>query len=140
MWLCHHNSILVKEVIASRGISCDSVSPLCKCQRESIIHMPREYGVAFNFWRKIRVSYPLDNSFRYNSCDWLRTNCLSKLVHQSTIPWNILFPFAIWFLWKHRNIMVFENTTLNPKFHANCINQALEYFFCISKVSNKSIR
>ena len=110
MWLCHHNSILVKEVIASRGISCDSVSPLCKCQRESIIHMPREYGVAFNFWRKIRVSYPLDNSFRDNLCDWLRTNCLSKLVHQSTIPWNILFPFAIWFLWKHIHIMVFENT------------------------------
>ncbi|KAK9986163.1 hypothetical protein SO802_031114 [Lithocarpus litseifolius] len=109
------------------------VYPLCKCQSESIIHMLRECGVALDFWRKIGVPYPLDSSFKDNMCDWLKTNCLSKLVHQSTIPSNILFPFAIWSLWKHINSVVFENTTLNPKIHTTCINQALEYFLCISK-------
>lgn len=33
--------------------------------------------------------------------------------------------------------MFFENTTLNPRIHTTCINQALEYFFCISKTPQK---
>nr|POF05708.1 putative ribonuclease h protein [Quercus suber] len=55
------------------------------------------------------------------------------------IPWNPLeelIPFcyfAVWGLWKHRNRVVFENTTLNHSLHKSCINLAIEYFFCVGK-------
>lgn len=30
LWLCLHNSIPVREVLASSGIMCDKICPLCK--------------------------------------------------------------------------------------------------------------
>ncbi|KAL0016946.1 hypothetical protein SO802_004015 [Lithocarpus litseifolius] len=34
---------------------------------------------------------------------------------------------------KHRNRVVFENTTLNPKLHDSCLKQAIEYVYYVGK-------
>ena len=55
--LCHHNSVLVREVIASRGIECEAVCPLYNSDAETIIHMLRDCPFAAAFleknWRAI---------------------------------------------------------------------------------------
>ena len=43
-------------------------------------------------------------------------------------------PFALWCLCKQRNRVVFQNTTLNPNLHKQCINQAVEYFYSVGKI------
>ena len=48
-----------------------------------------------------------------------------------------LFAFAIWNLWKHRNKVVFENTTLNSNLHEQSTSQALEYYYCVGKIKNQ---
>ena len=50
------------------------------------------------------------------------------------LPWSTQFLFAIWGLWKHRNRVVFENSPLNFCLHKSCIQQSMEYHFCVSKV------
>ena len=66
--------------------------------------------------------------------DWLRKNCLdSKVSHFNGIPWSILFPLAVWNLWKHRNCMVFQNTPLNLNLHSLCMKAATDYFYCVGK-------
>ena len=65
--------------------------------------------------------------------DWLRVNCLSKAMHQFSVPWRYLFPFATWELWKHRNKVAFENTPLNTNLHRLCITQAMEFYYCVGK-------
>lgn len=42
LWLCLHNSVPVKEVLAARGISCDGRCPLCKDHVETISHLLKE--------------------------------------------------------------------------------------------------
>lgn len=42
LWLCMHNSIPVREVLATRGINCSKLCPICRNQDESIEHMLRE--------------------------------------------------------------------------------------------------
>ena len=46
----------------------------------------------------------------------------------------MIFPFAVWFLWKHHNKVVFDNIPLNMNLHNLCLSQALEFFFCVRKV------
>ena len=50
------------------------------------------------------------------------------------LPWSAQFLFAIWGLSKHRNRVVFENSPLNFCLHKSCIQQSMEYHFCVSKV------
>ena len=38
LWLCLHGSVPVYDVLASRGINCDKLCPLCKCRDETITH------------------------------------------------------------------------------------------------------
>ena len=45
------------------------------------------------------------------------------------------FTFAIWNLWKQRNGMVFNNTTLNANLHRISKNQALEFYYCVGKLN-----
>ena len=80
------------------------------------------------------VPYPHISSFSNNLHEWLKAKCQSLTVHKSKVPWNILFSFAVQGLWKPKNMVVFENTTLNPKLHNGCISQAPEYHFCVGKI------
>ena len=55
LWLCIHKSVLVKDVLASRGIIEDKTCPLCKNQLETIEHLLRECDFARNFWHLMSV-------------------------------------------------------------------------------------
>ena len=46
LWLCIHKSVLVKDVLASRGIIEDKTCPLCKNQPETIENLLRECDFA----------------------------------------------------------------------------------------------
>lgn len=42
LWLCHHNIVLVREFIASRGIVCDTICPFYKSHKESILYLLKD--------------------------------------------------------------------------------------------------
>ena len=122
----------VRRVIAERDVQYDTTCPLCRNGTESISHLLKECPFATEFWRKIGVPASLTSSFTLNWLTWLKNNSLCNAQIQShRIPWRSLFPFAVWGLWKHRNKVVFENTTLNLSLHKTCM--AVEYFFCVGK-------
>ena len=134
IWLCHHNSVPIREVIASRGIECEAVCPLCNFDAETIIHMLRDCPFAAAFWRKIGVPSDLKSTFSLDILKWLKTNCVYNLLIKMTgCLWKTMFTFAVWSLWKHRNRVVFKNTTLNLKLHDSCLKQAIEYMYCVGK-------
>ena len=68
---------------------------------------------------------------------WLRVNCQSKVSHFSLVPWSYIFTFAIWNLWKQRNGMVFNNSTLNVNLHRVSKNQALEFYYGVGKLKSQ---
>ena len=134
IWLCHHNSVPVMEVIASRGIECEAVCPLYNSDAETIIHMLRDCPFVVAFWRKIGVPFDLKPTFSLDILKWLETNCVCNLlIKVKGCPWKTVFTFAVWSLWKHRNKVVFENTTLNPKLYDSCLKQAIKYVYCVVK-------
>ena len=127
LWLCMHNSLLVKAVLAMRGIIQDSSCPLCNNSQETIRHLLIECVVAKEFWHKLMVPPEMVSSFvDMDLFCWLKANCQSKVFHSSSVPWTFLFSFAIWNLWKHRNGMVFNNNILNVNLHSVSKSQVLE--------------
>ena len=132
IWLCYHNSILVRQVIATRGISCNTSCPLCQSQEESIVHPLRDCPFALKFWKQLGTPQSLTNFLQLSLLDWIKQNCLcSNQVLVNGFSWNAQFPFAI--LWKHRNRVVFENAPSNPNLHLMCIQLAWEFFYCVRK-------
>ena len=138
LWLCLHNSVPVKGVLASGGISCSSLCPVCNKQEENIIHVLYDCEFAQIFWDIIQTPIGLRQFGVTNMSDWLKVNYLSQELHQTSISWRILFPFAIWSLWKHRNKMCFKNAPSDLSLHKSCINQALEYFNCVGKIRKQN--
>ena len=109
LWLCFHSSIPVKKVLESRGIIHDACCPLCRNQEESILHTLRDCPVAMNFWQKFRIPHNISNFMHLSLTDWLSTNCLdNKLSRINGIPWSIIFPLAVWNLWKHKIAWFFK--------------------------------
>ena len=134
LWLCHHRSIPVREMLANRGIQCDTTCLHCRNANESAIHLLRECPYAMQIWRKIGIPTTMEASYNLEMLQWLKANCLSSHdILSNGVPWKILFAFTVWNLWKHRNRVVFENSVLNPRLHYTSIKQAVDYFYCIGK-------
>ena len=83
LWLCHHNSVPVREVIVARGVNSESTCPLYRNGIESISHLLRECPFAVDFWRKIGVPASLVSSFNTNWLEWLKINSLCNHQIQS---------------------------------------------------------
>ena len=76
LWLCFHDSVPVKQVIAKRGISCETRCPLCRNGDESLAHMLKECPFALNIWQRVGVPQPLTSLFHLDLLEWLKKNCL----------------------------------------------------------------
>ena len=138
LWLCMHNNLPMRFVLAMRGIILDSCCPSCNNFLETISHLLRDCMVAKDFWYNLKVPPEMVSSFvDMDLFYWLRVNCQSKVSHSSLVPWSYVFTFAIWNLWKHRNGMVFNNTVLNVNLHRVSKYQALEFYYCVGKLKSQ---
>ena len=72
LWLCHHNSVPVRQVVAARGINCDTTCPLCNNQEETILHLLRDCPFAVSFWQAIKTPLSLLNLCHLNLAEWLK--------------------------------------------------------------------
>ena len=75
---------------------------------------------AFWFWRS-------------NLQVWLASNgTKSGSLIAANPPWKIVFPFAVWNIWKSRNRLVFNWKNRSPKLAAEIVNQAFEFLHCVA--------
>ena len=87
IWLCFHNSALIRQVINARGINCNMRCALCQDQEEYIIHLLRDFLVAINLWKKIGTPQSLVNFIQLSLLDWIKENCLySNQILANGIP------------------------------------------------------
>jgi hypothetical protein len=63
IWLCLHNSLSVREVLATRGLNITPLCPRCGTHAESILHLLRDCRDSCAFWQKIGIPTSYISSF-----------------------------------------------------------------------------
>ena len=126
-------SIGVKECLAKRGIPLDTTCPLCHSKAETIIHALRDCSLVKSLWQQLGTHCLYSSFFSQGIKDWLTTNGNLKSSQNAVcIPWNVLFSFGIWLIWKQRNQVVFNSKGVNLNLGKIISAQALEFFLCAS--------
>ena len=63
---------------------------------------------------------------------WLEKNYKDNKCRVSNQPpWKIVFPFAIWLLWKNRNDVAFKNHGVQSNVYEKVLFNALEFQHCV---------
>ena len=81
LWQCYHNSVPVRDTLASRGINVPTTCPRCLGTNESLFHVLRECPDSLSFWHDLKVPHICLASFSLPLIDWLKLNC-SSIVHK----------------------------------------------------------
>ena len=84
-------------------------------------------------WNQLGVSASNFDFWHFNLIDWLSLIVRSNIIlHDVGLPWKVVFPFAIWNIWKSRNAFIFSGKTRRPKLVVEIVYQAKEYFHCVA--------
>ena len=82
----------------------DEVCPVCCNEGETILHALRDCSHLKHVWNQLEVTASNHEFWHVNLVDWLSLNVRKNdKMHGSGSPWKIVFPFAIWSIWKSRN-------------------------------------
>ena len=141
LWQCAHNSIVVKECLKRRGVVEDGNCPICNREVETILHALRDCPHVQLVWRQIAVQMSNHGFWNSNLTNLLNLNGrLNTIQPTGKPPSKILFPFAIWGIWKYRNDFVFNKKMQNPNLVADIQNKAMEFMCCVLNLRELSRR
>jgi len=102
-----HDRLLTNLSHFHRHISTTADCPRCPGSQESLSHVFRECPIASGTWEKlgIRSQWFFNQPFEA----WIRSNATARPSADHTmIPWFLIFLGTLWFLWKARNLWIFE--------------------------------
>ena len=122
-------SIGVKDCLAKRGIPLDTTCLLCHLEAETILHALRDCSLVKSLWHQLGIHCLYSSFFSQGIREWLITNGGLKSSQNAVgIPWNVLFSFNLWLIWKQRNQVVFNSENVNPNLAKVISAQASEFF------------
>ena len=137
LWMCAHSSIGVKVCLVRRGVVEEESCPICQGTSETILHALRDRHKIKDVWRQLGIQRTDRVFWTSNLQDWIKTNSKDrKSCLQGNPPWNIIFPIAVWNLWKSRNMFIFERKSQNPNLSKEIVNQAVEFLCYVASPRN----
>ena len=84
-------------------------------------------------WNQLEVNASNFDFWHYNLIDWLSLIARSNdKLHDTGLPWKVVFPFAIWNVWKSRITFIFNGKARSPKLVVDIVHQAKEYIHCVA--------
>uniref|UniRef100_A0A803N6H1 RNase H type-1 domain-containing protein n=1 Tax=Chenopodium quinoa TaxID=63459 RepID=A0A803N6H1_CHEQI len=91
---------------------------------------------AKEFWENLPPPTTVSTTLEWKT--WISCNLKSTDITRGTIPWNVMFCFAIWTIWLRRNSWSMSNSNIPLQTAINqCVWAASEFYFT-SKYNNES--
>ena len=134
IWKCMHNSVGVRGCLVERGLHIPLDYPLCHTEPETVSHALCDCNFVKPIWQQLGQIRGNQAFYSQGIRDWLASNAKAKASRiADEVPWNIVFPFALWLIWKQRNQVVFNQKSPNPCLTKLIKMQATEFFLCINR-------
>lgn len=113
LWLIMHDRLLTNFTHFYRHMTTSADCPRCTGIEENLSHLLRDCPIARETWQRLGVRS--SGFFSPPIHSWIRLNSTAKASYfQETTPWFLVFLGAIWYLWKRRNLFVFEGKSTPP--------------------------
>ncbi|XP_078173298.1 uncharacterized protein LOC144567120 [Carex rostrata] len=115
-YLLFRGKILTHDVMERRGFNCDMGSITCDdCSMETAMHLFFQCWFATALWNKMttllghRIMWPGHTLRLTYLTSWRR-----RMTNIPREEWCVYFIAACWFLWKERNLKLFEGKIRDP--------------------------
>ncbi|GKV45487.1 hypothetical protein SLEP1_g52559 [Rubroshorea leprosula] len=114
VWFLVRGRVLTNSVRFARHMTSSPVCPRCDSFIKTPVHLLRDCYYAKLVWGLL--GFATTEFFTLELFSWLRKFSASvRLSMQAGISRGVLFLSAIWFLWKDRNSLIFENHRSRPQ-------------------------
>jgi len=104
IWLACHNVVPTLSLLHHRNMVNSAICSRCAAHEESLFHCLRDCNFSIAIWNNIGFSSQAFFS-SISMTEWLREG--------SSCPRSAIFLAGLWWIWRHRNNMCLNNTTLS---------------------------
>ena len=92
-----------------RGVIEDDLCPICRREPKTVLHALKDCSRPKAIWIQLGVKLTNQGFWLTNLQDWLNVNGKIRTSYVfGKPPWNVVYPFAVWNIWKSRNNVVFS--------------------------------
>ena len=99
---------------------------------ESALHALRDCGWAKAVWMQLGVGSTNHGFWMTDLQEWLTWNGkMNRSLIPNHPPWKMIYPFAIWNIWKSKNNVIFNKKNPNPRLAADITAQTWEFMYCV---------
>ncbi|XP_075508178.1 uncharacterized protein LOC142545090 [Primulina tabacum] len=113
LWLVRHEKIMSNVERVKRGFTTSGMCVMCQNDMEDVDHIFRKCEKAREIWRCFMSTNAFQNILKLSFDEWFRANLGQERQNMDTRNWNVLFAITLWWLWKWRNDLVFNNKRLD---------------------------
>ncbi|KAF7816000.1 hypothetical protein G2W53_029969 [Senna tora] len=105
----HRSSV---DVVDVAGIACRR-RRRCGREEETVLHAIRDCDVVAELWMRFLSPHRWNTFFSLDLGDWIEWNSKIHAGNDLSENWQSTFGVTCWYVWKNRNLLVFENHTPN---------------------------
>jgi hypothetical protein len=120
VWLLLEQIILTWDNLIKRGFLGPSICVLCKKSEETVLHLFGECSFIIGIWQTITKELKVVNNLQGGQFE-----DILQIWSRGKENWKEIPCYICWEVWKHRNLMIFEDQQKNHIRVCNCILQDL---------------
>ncbi|GLT63048.1 hypothetical protein SLA2020_356420 [Shorea laevis] len=107
LWLLAHDRLKCFSFLHRLGIISSPLCPLCHLEDETVEHLIRSCPVSIAILSAVLPGVLSQDQLNLDFLSWLKTNCSRMNTNVVlNIPWAVVFCFAVWGIWLHRNQLI----------------------------------